>query len=236
MSRLVLSRNLVVLLVLFVALHAATRAQDKYERSALWEKEINAFKEADAKTPPKKKGVLLVGSSSMRAWRTAAEDLPGLDVLNRGFGGSHIEDINHYFSDVVLPYEPKLIVFYAGENDLTAGKTVDRVHEDFEKFIALVHRHLPKSRLIFVSLKPSPARWHLRESFQQLNQLVKADTAKDKRMLYVDIWAAMLDKRGEPKRELFLGDQLHMKLEGYVIWRAKLRPHIEAGLKGDFRR
>lgn len=222
------------LICLFV-LSFSLAAQESYSRENLWEKEIAAFAAADKKEVPKTGAVLFVGSSSIRGWRTVKEDFPQFQVLNRGFGGSHLEDVNHYFAQIVLPYKPKLIVLYAGENDITAGKTVERVVADYKKFVALLRENLPKSRLIFISLKPSPARWEQREKFQRTNDLIKAEIEKDKRQMFVDVWLPMLNERGEPKAEIFQGDKLHLNAEGYKIWREVLVPHIKKGIKGNFR-
>lgn len=223
----------VLFCLLFSAPFLAQSAE--YKRAELWQKEIAAFAEADKKEFPKTKGVLFVGSSSIRGWRTLQQDFPDVQVLNRGFGGSHIEDVNYYFSGIAAPYKPKLIVFYAGENDITADKTIERVVEDYKKFVSLVREKLPKTRLIFVSLKPSPARWEQKEKFQRANDLIKAETEKDKRQKFVDVWQPMLNERGEPKPEIFQGDKLHLNAEGYKIWRDVLAPHIKKGLKGNFR-
>lgn len=223
----------VLFCLLFSAPFLAQSAE--YKRAELWQKEIAAFAEADKKEFPKTKGVLFVGSSSIRGWRTLQQDFPDVQVLNRGFGGSHIEDVNYYFSGIAAPYKPKLIVFYAGENDITADKTIERVVDDYKKFVSLVREKLPKTRLIFVSLKPSPARWEQKEKFQRANDLIKAETEKDKRQKFVDVWQPMLDERGEPKQEIFQVDKLHMNAEGYKIWREVLEPHIKKGLKGNFR-
>lgn len=228
-------KKLSFILILFVILPAAVAAQESYSRVHLWEKEIAAFATADKKELPKTGGVLFVGSSSIRGWKTLQADFADFAVLNRGFGGSHLEDVNYYFSEVVLPYKPKLIVLYAGENDITAGKTVERVVADYKTFVAQVREKLPKARLIFISLKPSPARWELREKFQQANKLIKAEIEKDKRQMFVDVWQAMLDEQGEPKPEIFQADKLHLNAEGYKIWRASLTPHIKKGMKGNFR-
>lgn len=153
----------------------------------LWEKEINAFLELDEKDLPKKNGVLFVGSSSIRGWRTLGDDFPHLRTINRGFGGSHLEDVNFYAEQIVLPYKPKLIVLYAGENDLASGKSIEQVFNDFKRFASLVHQKLSKTRLIFVSLKPSPSRWKLTPKFKELNALIKTETEKDKRLLFVNV-------------------------------------------------
>ena len=206
-----------------------------YQRGHLWEKEIDAFTELDKKSFPRKKGVLFIGSSSIRGWRTLPADFPDFRAVNRGFGGSHLEDVNFYADRIIFPYQPRLIVLYAGENDLVAGKSVENVFNDFKKFVSLVRLKLPETRILFISLKPSPERWEQTAKFKELNALIKAETEKDKRLLFVDVWSPMLDVDGQPKKNIFLGDKLHMNAEGYKIWRQTLFPYIKQGFKGNFR-
>jgi lysophospholipase L1-like esterase len=230
-----MNRNFVFNLILLFVLAFTTFAQEKYVRAELWQKEIAAFAESDKREFPKTGGIVFVGSSTIRGWKTLHEDFPDYNILNRGFGGSHLEDVNHYLPDIVLPYKPKLIVLYAGENDITAGKSVERVFGDFKHFVSAVHQKLPKTRIVFVSLKPSPSRWSLREKLARANDLIKAAIEKDKRLQFVDVWQPMLAENGEPKPEIFMGDKLHLNAEGYKIWRAALSPHLKKGLKGNFR-
>lgn len=86
-----------------------------------WEPEIKAFEASDKTNPPPKHAILFVGSSSIRMWKTLAKDLSDKQVINRGFGGSHIADSAALAERIIFPYEPKQIVFYAGDNDLAKG-------------------------------------------------------------------------------------------------------------------
>lgn len=228
-------KKLAFLFVLFVSLQNVVFAQSNYQRSSLWEKEIAAFTAADQKDFPKRGKVLFVGSSSIRGWRTLEKDFPSIYPINRGFGGSHLEDVNFYASQIVFPYKPKLIVLYAGENDLVAGKSVTAVFADFKKFVSLIKKNLPKARVIVISAKPSPARWEFTSKFKELNDLLKTETDENKNLLFVDVWLPMLDSDGEPRKDIFLGDKLHMNLAGYKIWRETLDPAIKSGLRGSFR-
>lgn len=228
-------RKIALVFVLFISLQEPAAAQNNYQRSHLWEKEITAFALADKKDFPKKGKILFLGSSSIRGWRTLQEDFPSVYTINRGFGGSHLEDVNFYASQIVFPYKPGLIVLYAGENDIVAGKSVETVFNDFKVFVSLVRKKLPKSRLIVVSLKPSPARWEFTPKFKELNNLIRTEAENDKRLLFVDVWTPMLDEKGEPKKDIFLGDKLHMNAKGYEIWREMLAPKIKSALKGSFR-
>ena len=228
-------KNTIFIFVLFVIFQTGAIAQTAYTRQTLWEKEIAAFAAADKKAFPESNKTLFVGSSSIRGWRTLKEDFPDYYIVNRGFGGSHIEDVIFYAAGIVFPYKPKLIVFYAGENDIAAGKSVDAVFNDFKTFAASVKRKLPKTRLIVVSLKPSPARQEFAAKYKELNALIKTETERDKNFLFVDVWTPMTNRDGEPKPEIFLADKLHMNREGYKIWRETLAPFIKTGLKKSFR-
>jgi lysophospholipase L1-like esterase len=197
-----------------------------YDRAKLWQAEIDALVEIDRRQTPPKNAVLFVGSSSIRKWDNLRRDFAGVNVMNRGFGGSHIEDVNYYFDQLVTPFQAKKIFFYAGENDITAGKTPETVAADFAKFAALVREKSPRSKLYFISLKPSPSRCELRDKFQRTNALIKAECEKSG-VKYIDVWTPMLGANGEPKPEIFVEDNLHLNQRGYDIWREILVKYLK---------
>jgi lysophospholipase L1-like esterase len=188
--------------------------------------EIARFEAADRLAPPHPGGVVFVGSSSIRMWPALDADFPGVDVLQRGFGGSELSDVVYYAPRIVLPYRPRLIVLYAGDNDLMAGTSPATVFRDYQAFVALVRRALPDARIAFIAVKPSPSRWSLRERMRETNELVRRHTATDERLLYVDVFTPMLGPDGMPRVELFLADGLHMNARGYALWRELLGPVV----------
>src|SRR5437868_15283317 len=122
--------------------------------------EIDRFLEADRASPPAACQVLFVGSSSIVKWRgSLAADMAPMPVIDRGFGGSHVEYVNRWFDEIVAPYRPRAIVFYAGENDIDAGKSVARVVADFDAFMARKTQVLGRTPVYFISLKPSKLRF-----------------------------------------------------------------------------
>jgi lysophospholipase L1-like esterase len=183
------------------------------------EPEIAAFEAADRANPPGTAGVLFVGSSSIRLWPDVANDFPGQHAINRGFGGSTLTDVVYFTPRVVLPYRPRLIVLYAGDNDLAAGHTPEQVASDYRAFATRVHRALPDTRIAFISIKPSPSRWSLADKMRQANAMVAADIARDPRATFVDVFTPMLGTNGRPRPELFVEDSLHMTSAGYALWR-----------------
>ena len=195
---------------------------------AKWADAINKFTAADATNPPPKGAIVFVGSSSIVKWTSLEKDFPGLTVINRGFGGSELADSVFYADRIVIPYQPRIVVVYAGDNDLNAGKTAETVFADYQAFVAKVHAALPETRIVYIAVKPSPSRWKLHEKFERTNALIAAACAKDpQRLRFVDVWHPMLDAKGEPRPELFMADMLHMKPAGYAIW----TPLVAAQLK-----
>lgn len=228
-----ISKIYLVLVVLCISFSAY--AQNTYTRAKIWEKEINAFLETDKKQFPPKNAVLFYGSSSFRMWTDVAKDFPKYKVINRGFGGSQFEDAIYFAKDIVLPYKPKLVILYEGDNDINDGKSIEQVFNDYKTLVNIIHKTLPKTRIVFVSIKPSPSREKFWDKFKQLNALVKTETEKDKRLAYVDIWDAMLNANGKGREELYIQDKLHMNSQGYEIWKTALEPVIAKGIKGNFR-
>jgi lysophospholipase L1-like esterase len=191
-----------------------------------WEPDIGQFEAQDRASPPRLGSIVFVGSSSIRMWTTLDRDFPGVPVLNRGFGGSEAGDVARFAERIVVPYKPPVVVFYAGDNDLAAGKTPAQVLAAFQFFVSTMHRELPGTRVVFVSIKPSIARWNIVDKMRQANALVRDYARTDSRLAYVDVFTPMLDASGQPRRELYLEDGLHMTPAGYAIWRDLIAPAI----------
>jgi len=185
---------------------------------APFEKEIAAFEQADKKSPPPKDGILFVGSSTIRMWTTLSEDFPKLPVINRGFGGSQIADSLRYADRIIIPYHPRRIVLYAGDNDLNAGKSPQQVLADFSQLVEKIHAALPNVPIDFISIKPSLAREKLMPQMAEANKLVEDYARSHTNVGYINIVPVMLDDQGKPRKDLFRPDGLHMTPEGYKLW------------------
>ncbi len=188
--------------------------------------DIKAFQESDRLNPPAPGGILFLGSSSIRGW-DLEKFFPGMQTLNRGYGGSYISDSIYYADRILIPYQPRSVVFYAGDNDLAAGKTPDQVCKDFRELASIISRNLPGTDFVFVGIKPSIARFNLIDSIRQVNSWVQGYCAANPRLFYLDIDAPMLGGDGKPNPDLFKEDGLHMNDSGYAIWSEMLRPILE---------
>lgn len=189
-----------------------------------FEKEILAFEEADKQNPPPKGAVLFTGASSIRLWKTLAQDFPGITVINRGFGGSQLSDSIYFADRISIHYAPKTIVIQAGGNDINAHKTPEQVLADFKEYVTKVRAALPDVKIIFLNLGPSPKRWEQREAQQKANALVREYIGTEKNLVYVDLWPSSIGSDGLPKPELYVADQLHPSAAAYAIRAELLRP------------
>ena len=214
---------------LFVAdkLHFSEAGYDVVTSCIKWQKDMEAFARQDATNAPVKGGIVFTGSSSIRRWETLAEDFPQHRVLNRGFGGSEMLDAVNYFDRLVLPHQPRLIVLYAGSNDINAGKTPERVEADFRKFIALVKQKLPDTRVAYIANAGNPSRWKQVEQVREANRRIEAVTKTDPQLAFINVFDAMLGPDGLPKPDIFVEDRLHMNAKGYAIWKQVVEPFLK---------
>jgi lysophospholipase L1-like esterase len=204
------------------------------EPPATWEGEIRRFEEDDRRAPPPAGAIIFTGSSSIRMWTTLTQDMAPLTVLNRAFGGAQAHQVLSFAPRILLPYRPRAVVLYAGENDLEArtGKTPEHVLTEVAALSDLLIRELPQVRLYLLAVKPSPARRGRWALARRLNALLAAFAQEDPRRCWVDVATPAFDTRGHRRSDLYLADGLHLSPAGYALWTRLLRPRLLADL-GD---
>lgn len=216
-----------VLSVLVLSSASPLRAQAPDPDPSRFADAIEEFADWDAKNTPPADAIVFVGSSSIRFWDTA-EWFPDKTVINRGFGGSHSSDVNHFLQETVLKYDPAVVVFYAGDNDLAADKTPRQVAEDVRAFASTVLEHGSDTEVVIVSIKPSLSRWSIWPQMIEANELIQRFAQSDRRLHFVDVGTPMLGRDGEPIPALFVQDGLHMTEAGYEIWTEEIGSVLDA--------
>jgi lysophospholipase L1-like esterase len=207
---------------------APTQANREIRPPESWEATIAKFEAADKATPVPQNGIVFVGASSIVRWNLP-ESFPelGAKAINRGFGGSLSADSVHFADRIVIPYKPRIVVFYAGDNDVETSLTAEHIAGEFTKFDRKVHAALPNTKIVFISIKPSIRRWAFIEKIRKANKLVKDYVAAHPHLAYVDIEPQSLGADGKPRPELLVADGLHLTPEGYKVWTAALKPHLK---------
>jgi lysophospholipase L1-like esterase len=229
-------------LILGLATPLAAQAPAPAATAAPFAAEIQAFAQWDTKNATPAGGVLFVGSSTIRLWPTATA-FPGLPVINRGFGGSQIVDVNRYVAETVLKYAPDIVVFYAGDNDVNEGKSAEQVRDDYRTFVQRVLVARPSTQIVFLAIKPSVARWKVWPVMKDANARIKAysdgfntsarEAGRPAALHFVDVATPMLGP-GEsmPAASFFVADGLHMTPAGYALWNGILSP-VLTRLRGE---
>jgi len=197
------------------------------QKPAFWE-DIQDFKEADSAAPPPKNAILFVGSSSFTMWKDVQKYFPAYKIINRGFGGSTLLDQVRYVNDIVVPYKPKQVIIYCGENDLASSDTVDGndVARRFQRLFTLIRNKFPKVQVSYISMKPSPSRELLLKKMRNGNDQIKKFLSTKKRTAFIDVYKDMIDDEGKPRTDIFLDDNLHMNKAGYAIWKKAIEPYL----------
>ncbi|MBB3226583.1 lysophospholipase L1-like esterase [Luteibacter sp. Sphag1AF] len=222
-----MKRLLIAAAALLLAAPVLARGPDHSK----WETDIQAFETQDKASAPAPGAVLFIGSSSIRFWKDLSTDFPRFRVINRGFGGSDLDDATAFAGRIVTPYKPAAIVLYAGDNDLMNGDTPEQVRDDFVAFVGRVRKDQPHVPVAFISIKPSVSRRALLPNILKSNALIREWASRQKDVSFIDIVPQMVDAHGEPRPELFIEDGLHMNRTGYAIWTAKVEPWLELHAK-----
>lgn len=190
--------------------------------------EITAFKKQDAVSFPAKQQILFTGSSSFTKWQDVQDYFPGIPIINRGFGGSSLTHLIQYENDIIFPYQPKQVVIYCGENDIAASDSVTGkiVAQRFIQLFLDIRQQLPGTNIAFISMKPSPSRWHMKDRMIAGNKLIKTFLKSQPNTAYINVWNAMLGTDGKPMQAIFIEDNLHMNANGYAIWQKLIAPYL----------
>jgi lysophospholipase L1-like esterase len=190
--------------------------------------DIQAFKAQDTDSMPPRDAILFVGSSSFTMWKDVQDYFPGHTIINRGFGGSTLQDVVRYANDVIIPYHAKQVVIYCGENDVAYSDetTAQMVLERFKVLFNIIRDDNPAVPVAFISLKPSPSRQQLWPVMKEANRLIKKYLAGKRKTAFIDVWPKMFNKDGTIMKDIFIEDNLHMNAKGYRIWQKLIEPYL----------
>lgn len=200
--------------------------QSYSQQKAPFYQEISAFKKADSIQMPTKNGILFVGSSSLRMWKDLETTYKSYNAINRGFGGSNLEQAIYYADDIIFPYQPKQIVIYSGENDISEGNTPEITFDRFKILFKLIRKKLTESTISYISIKPSISREKLMPQMIYTNELIKSFLSAHANTSFIDVFHPMLQPNGKVISDIFLQDNLHMNQKGYDIWLKAITPYL----------
>lgn len=205
-------------LVDMINLEEAWRIYKNTDAPNPYEADIQQFERMDTQNPPPKSAILFVGDSNIRLWKNLREDMEGLTVINRGFGGSKSIDLVDFADRIILPYKPKAIVVGSGNNDVNAGLPTKITVANYHELINIIHKALPNTRLLLLSMKPSLSAPEIIEKKRALNPEIRKIAAQYNFVEYVNVFDPLYDANGHLSEDLYLFDKAHLNENGYAIW------------------
>ena len=136
-------------------------------------------------------------------------------------------DVIRYAYDIIVPYQPKQVFIYAGDNDLAEGASVAEVVTRLKTLFQLIRINVPNATMDYISIKPSPSRENLMPKMKEANKQIEAFLKTQKNTGFINVFSPMLNADGKPKPEIFVEDRLHMNADGYAIWKKTILPYLK---------
>jgi lysophospholipase L1-like esterase len=204
----------IALLALIILSTIFAKAQDPNR----FKEQVDQLYNKEYHFSPDKKQVVFAGSSSVRMWKDVQNYYPDFNVVNNGFGGSQFSDLLYFYRELILKQKPDILFIYEGDNDIAANKKTGLIKHEAKELYKQVRLDLPETKIIFISPKPSIARWNLKKKYEKLNRRLKRYCNKNDNLDFADVWSAMLDEEGVVFQDIFIQDGLHMKKKGYDLW------------------
>ncbi len=206
-------------LLLAFSLATTVSAQTRAIDPSRFDEDIAAFEAKDSEMMIPEDAIVVTGSSSIRRWDQIEEDLAPLTVIPRGFGGSTMADLLHFADRIVLPYKPRAVVIYEGDNDTGFyGVPPAQIINKLNALTAMIHNVLPETRIYLISVKPSLARTEYWDVAQETNELYVKLAAQNDKIFYIDIATPFLNPDGTVMDDIFAEDELHLNEKGTQIW------------------
>jgi lysophospholipase L1-like esterase len=218
----IIMKKLMLFLCILILSHVA-QAQNKYEKT------IAAFEQGDQKNPVDHKNLIVfTGSSAIVKWNSLQTDFPGKNIINRGFGGAITTDLIEFQNRIIAVYQPKQVVIYIGDNDMSsAKKSVDQVFADIKALFNLIRTNSKNTRITFLSIKPSPSRRKLVPQQLELNLRLAEFLKAQKNTDFIDVFSPMVLPNNQMEAKYYVADSLHMTPEGYKVWAKIVAPYLK---------
>ena len=203
----------------------------KVQQSVRFADQIAAYLKQDSTNPPPKNAIVFIGSSIFRQWAHLKVQMAPLPVFNRAFGGSRTIEVLRQVETLILPYEPRIVVYYCGSNDVNAGISASEILHNFKSFCDKVSGELPKTKIFFVSINRAPQKMNRWNVVDSANTLVKKYCESTPHRGYIDVNPVLFDNDGKPKMELYRDDKLHFKDPAYEEFTKVIKPVLETAWK-----
>ena len=173
--------------------------------------------------------IIFAGSSSIRLWKTLADDMSPYNVIQRGYGGSRLSDYAVYADRILSPLPGRAMVMFIA-NDITGSekdKSPEEVKKLFLNVVKTFRKNHPGAPVFWIAITPTSSRWKAWPEIKELNELIRVTCEKSRNLYFIPTDFAFLNEKGEPRDELFVADKLHLNQEGYRVWTGIIKKELD---------
>lgn len=229
--RCMMNKGLSCFLVSTILIVGAASAQPR--TAQYFRQEIARFDSLNHMETYSKNAILFTGSSSIRLWTTIHEDMQPYEVIQRGFGGARIEDLDWYYDHIFVQKKYKAIVIFCGTNNITGANedmSADSILYYTRKINSRIRKQYRNIPIYWIAITPVNSRIKVMDKVAEMNQKWKEDFSHQKNIRLIETTTAFLGPDGKPLAELFISDQLHLNREGYKRWSAIIHKVLDETL------
>lgn len=208
--------------------------QAQPKTAAYFRQEIDRFDSLNRTESYSANAILFTGSSSIRLWTSIKGDMQPYEVIQRGFGGARIEDLDWYFNRIFVQDRYKAVVIFCGTNNIT-GSAEDMKADSILWYTQRINDRIRKKYrripIFWIAITPVNSRIKVMDKVAEMNERWKQAFSRQKNIYLIETMPAFLGADGKPRAELFIGDQLHLNREGYKVWSAIIHRVLDEKLK-----
>ena len=220
--------SLLFSLFLFISCSPLKEYRDLPEVKA-WEPEIEKFTTLSKTEKYADDAVVFAGSSSIRLWKTLADDMKPYNVIQRGYGGAKLSDYGVYAENIFDNIPGRALVLFIA-NDISGSendKSTDEVKNLFLYIVKTFRKNHPGAPVFWIAITPTTSRWKAWPEIKKANEQIRETCEKGKNMYYISTDKVFLNEQGLPRDELFVADKLHLNEEGYKIWTEIIKKELD---------
>ena len=165
----------------------------------------------NGRTSPEHGGIVFTGSSIFQFWTHLTEQMAPLPVLKRAIPGTVTQDMLNRIGQLVLQYQPRIVVYYCGSNDISAGEDAAGIIRRTKQYVQVLQEAFPNTFFFYTSIQKAPekrARWDVVEAVNREMEHYSHDAAK---VGYIDLNPVLFDSHQNIRESLFLPDGLHFR-------------------------
>lgn len=160
---------------------------------------------------PERGGIVFTGSSIFRFWTHLTDQMAPLPVLNRAIAGTVTQDMLARIGQLVLPYQPRIVVYYCGSNDISIGEEAAPIIERTKRFIQILHEKSPNTFFYYTSIQKAPEKRERWDVVEAVNREMERYSRQAVNVGYIDLNPVLFDSRNNVREDLFLPDGLHFR-------------------------